>query len=380
VNVHVSATGVGRFGKRSESLLELLAEAGSEALEGIGRKPVDLLVVGHMAGGPLAGVENVAPKLADRLGLDAGAAFRVEAASASGAAAFQAGVALLRSGAYERALVVAGEKMTGIANPEVAQVLAGSLAPSESSHGATMPALAALVAGRYLDRYELEESALDAVSVQARAAAARNPNAQFQTPVSAAEVRASRPVSLPLRLLHCSAVSDGAAAVVLDKGKGEATVLGLGQATEHLELVERAELTSFRATRVAAKRAYEAARLTRKDLDFAELHDAFAPFAILDLEDIGAVGAGEGAAWFANGSTGPDGRFPVNPSGGILGRGHPVGASGLVQLAEVARQLRGEAGAMALPRRPRRGLAQSIGGLGSHNFVTILGTPATGGE
>ncbi|HKV90751.1 MAG TPA: thiolase family protein, partial [Thermoplasmata archaeon] len=163
------------------------------------------------------------------------------------------------------------------------------------------------------------------------------------------------------------------AALVLERGTGPATVLGLGQATDHVELTERAELTSFRATRIAAQRAYEAGRLNRKDVDFAELHDAFAPFAFVDLEDIGVVGPGEGAAWFAQGHTAPEGRFPVNPSGGILGRGHPVGGSGLVQVVEVARQLRGEAGGLALPRRPQRGLAQSVGGLGAHNFVEILG-------
>jgi acetyl-CoA C-acetyltransferase len=373
VTVEVTGTGVGRFGKRTEGLVELLSEAGAEALERIGRKPVDLLVVGHMAGGSLGGVENTVAKVADRLGLDSGAGLRVESASASGAAAFHAAVALVAGGQYDRALVVAGEKMTSLPNPAVAKALSGSLATSEVAHGATMPALAALVAQRYLSRYELGEEILDAVSVQSRAASARNPNAQFSSPVTSAQVRSSRPIALPLRLLHCSAISDGAAAVVVEKGSGPASVLGLGQATDHVELVERAELTSFRATRVAAARAYEAARLTRKEIDFAELHDAFAPFAIIDLEDIGAVGAGEGAAWFQNGATAPDGRFPVNPSGGILGRGHPVGASGLVQVAEVARQLRGEAGAMALPKIPRRGLAQSIGGLGSHNFVEILG-------
>jgi acetyl-CoA C-acetyltransferase len=373
MKVAVTATGVGRFGKRTESLVDLLCEAGREALEGIGRKPVDLLVVAHMAGGSFAGVENTAAKVADQLGLDTGAGFRVEAASASGAAAFHAAVALVAAGGFDRALVVAGEKMTDLPSAEAAKVLARSLAPMEIAHGATMPALAALVASCYLTRYGAAEDAFDAVTVAARAAAVRNPNAQFPTAVTGAQVRDSRPIALPLRLLHCSAVSDGAAALVLERASGPAGVLGLGQATDHVELVERPDLTSFRATRVAAQRAYEAARQTRKEVDFAELHDAFAPFAVIDLEDVGMTGAGEGAVWFQNGSTAPDGRFPVNPSGGILGRGHPVGASGLVQIAEVARQLRGESGAMAIAKRPRRGLAQSIGGLGSHNFVTLLG-------
>ncbi|HKV90803.1 MAG TPA: thiolase domain-containing protein, partial [Thermoplasmata archaeon] len=139
MTVAVTATGVTRFGKRPETLVELLAEAGAEALEGIGRKPVDLLVVGHMAGGTLGASENTAAKVADRLGLDTRAALRVEAASASGAAAFQSGVATVASGQYDRALVIAGEKMTGPANPEVARALALSLAGSEIAHGATMP-------------------------------------------------------------------------------------------------------------------------------------------------------------------------------------------------------------------------------------------------
>ena len=150
-------------------------------------------------------------------------------------------------------------------------------------------------------------------------------------------------------------------------------MLGIGQGLDALMLADRTEWTSFRATRMAAQRAYEMGKLTRKEVDFAELHDAFAPFAVIDLEDIGVCGAGEGLGWFSRGWTRPEGRFPVNPSGGILGRGHPVGASGLVQLAEVARQLRGEAGPLQLGKKPKSGLWQSIGVLGAHNFVTILG-------
>ncbi|MCI4370801.1 MAG: thiolase family protein, partial [Thermoplasmata archaeon] len=201
---------------------------------------------------------------------------------------------------------------------------------------------------------------------------------QFPKPVTAEEVRASRPIAPPLRLLHCSAVSDGAAAVVVEASSGPAGVLGLGQATDHVELVERPELTSFRATRVAAQRAFESAHRTAQDVDVAEVHDAFAPFALIDLEDLGLASPGEAARWFQDGPAASPDRVPLNPSGGILGRGHPVGASGLVQIAEIARQLRGESGPMALAKLPTCGLAQSIGGLGSHNFVTILGRSGAG--
>jgi acetyl-CoA acetyltransferase len=181
---------------------------------------------------------------------------------------------------------------------------------------------------------------------------------------------------MPLRLLHCGAISDGAVAVVIEKGAGPASVLGFGQGLDTMRIIDRVDSTSFAATRIAAKRAYEMACITRKEIEFVELHDAFAPFALIDLEDLGFCGPGEAGSWFTEGWVAPDGRLPVNPSGGILGRGHPVGASGLAEIAEVACQLRGEAGDRALPRLPRVGLAQSIGGLASHNFVTILGREA----
>jgi acetyl-CoA C-acetyltransferase len=373
VKVHIASTGIGRFGKRAEGLVELLAEAGSEALEGVGRKAVDGLIIGNMAAGALGGEENLTARMADRLGLDAAGGYRVEAASASGAAAFHAGVAAIAAGAFDRLLVIAGEKMTALPTDQVAAVLAHSLAPAEMEVGATMPALAAIVAQVYLETHGLGPEAMDGVCVAARAASVHNPNAQFRTTVTAEEVASGRLIAPPLRLLHCSAISDGAAAVVLERGRGPASVLGLGQGRDALQLVDRSDLTSFRATRTAAQRAYEMARLNRKQIDFAELHDAFAPFALIDLEDLGVCGAGQAASWFADGATAPNGRFPVNVSGGLLGRGHPVGASGLVQIAEVARQLRGEAAAMQLPGPVSVGLAQSIGGLAAHNFVTILG-------
>lgn len=373
MNVHVTGVGITPFGRRPEGLVELLAAAGATALETVGRKPIDGLVVGNMAAGSLGSEENLTARIADRLGLDVASGFRAEAASASGAAAFHAAVAAVAAGLAHRVIVLAGEKMTLRPTEDVAAVLARSLAPSESGAGATMPGLAALVAQVYLGRYHLDPEVMNAVTVAAREGSAGNPEAQFRARVDTAEVSASRMIARPLRLLHCSAVSDGAAAVIVEEGRGPATVLGLGQGRDALPIVDRADLTSFRATRVAAQRAYEMARLTRKQIDFAELHDAFAPFALIDLEDIGVCGPGEASRWFADGSVGAAGRFPVNVSGGLVGRGHPVGASGLAQIAWIARELFGEGGACQIPRAVRVGLAQSIGGLAAHNFVSILG-------
>ena len=343
------------------------------ALEGIGRKGIDLLVTGTMlAHGPY-GPEAFLPRLAGRLSLESASGLRVEAASATGAMAFHAAVLALESGRYERALVVAAEKMTDRPTATITKELSASLHTSEVAAGATMPAVAALVVARYLQHYGLPSRVVDLATVHARAMAAANPNAMFQKPVTAEEVAASRPVALPLRLLHCSAIADGAVALVLERGEGPATVLGLGQGFDAFRVVDRPDLTTFTATRLAAKQAYESAHLTRKELDFVEVHDAFSPFGMIHLEDLGICGRGEGPAWFEKGWAARDGRLPVNPSGGVIGRGHPVAASGLAEIGEVALQLREEAGTHAIARRPRIGLAHAIAGFASHIFVSILG-------
>jgi acetyl-CoA C-acetyltransferase len=373
MNVRVASVGLGRFGKRAEGLVDLAAEAAGLALEGIGRKTVDLLVVGTMLGHGPGGPFAVLPRLAGRLGLESAEGLRVEAASATGAMAFHVAVQAIQTGRATRALVVAAEKMTDRPTPELTGELAAALHESEAGHGATMPGLGALVAQRYLRRYAVAESDCALVTVHDREGAAKNPGAHLRTPVSAAEVDASRPVALPLRLLHCAPISDGAAAVVVEKGHGPATVLGMGQAFDSLRLVDRTDLTTFAATRLAARRAYEEGRLTRKNVEVVELHDAFAPFGFVHLEDLGFCGPGEGPGWYRQGWVRSDGRVPVNPGGGLLGRGHPVGASGLAGIAEVALQVRGEAGDRAVARRPKVGLAHSMAGLGVQNFVTILG-------
>ncbi len=374
--VHVASVGMGRFGKRPEGLIALAAEAANLALEGVGRKPIDLLVVGSMfAQGP-HGREALLPRLAGRLGLESASGFRVDSSSGTGAMAFHSAALALETGRFERALVVAAEKMTDRTTAEITKDLSAALHMSEVAAGATMPGLAALVTARYLQHYEVSTDLCDLAAVHARSMAARNPNAHFQKAVTAEEVASSRPVALPLRLLHCSAISDGATAVVLEKGVGPATVLGFGQGFDALRLVDREELTSFTATRVAARIAYEAARLTRKEIDVAEVHDAFSPFTLIHLEDLGFCGPGEAPKWFEKGWVGLDGRLPVNPSGGVVGRGHPVAASGLAAIGEVALQLRGEAGQHAIANRPKVGLAHAVSGIGSHNFVTILGGKA----
>ncbi len=373
---HISAVGMGRYGKRPEGLIDLAAEAANLALEGIGRKPVDLLVVGSMMAYGAHGPEALLPRLASRLGLEAAHGLRVDSASGTGGMALHTAAIALESGRFQRALVIAAEKMTDRTTAVITKALAASLHSSEVAAGATMPALAGLVTQRYLDRFGYTPSICDRASIHARSMAVDNPTAHFQKPVTASEVQASRPVALPLRLLHCSAISDGATALVLERGKGPATVLGLGQAFDALRIVDRDDLTTFAATRLAAQRAYEDAHLTPKQVGVVEVHDAFSPFVYQHIEDVGLCARGEGPRYFESGAARRDGKVPVNPSGGVIGRGHPVAASGLAEVAEVALQLRGEAGRHAIAKKPKVGLAQAMSGIAAHNFVTILGAAA----
>ncbi|MDE1880773.1 MAG: thiolase family protein [Euryarchaeota archaeon] len=377
MSVAIASTGLTKFGRRNEGLIELLVEAGREALEGApasARRP-DCVVVGSMAAGALAGLESLVPRVANGLGLAGLPGWRVESASATGAGAFQLGAHLVASSAFERVLVLAGEKMTAQATGPTTTALARSLSANEVRHGATMPSIASLLSQLYLARYHLSIEDVAEVTVRNRACAQGNPKAQFPSAVTAAQVNESRMVSSPLRLLHVSAISDGAGAVLLTRPSSRESVVvrGMGQATDVLEVASRPmEPLGFRATRQAARAAYDQAGVGRKEVQTSEVHDAFAPFQLIDLEDLGFCGPGEGLAWTRAGRGDPNGVLPVNPSGGLLGRGHPVGVSGLAQIIEVDRQLRGEAGRMQAGS-PRVGLAQSVGGLGSHNFVTILG-------
>ncbi len=370
---YLTSWGLTPFGRRPEGLVELLRHAAAEAVERAPRSSrPEAVVVGTMTGGSLGRTEGIVPRLLNALGSTQLPGWRCEAASATGAAAFQMGRELVDGGRYRNVLVVAGEKMTDRPIGEVTTDLARSLSEHEFRQGATMPSMAALVSQEYCRHFGLPWERIGTVTVRNRARAALNPLAHLRSPVTLEEVNASRPVSSPLRLLHVSPVSDGAAAVLLTREPAPVRVVGVGQASDVVEVLARTPGPGFQATREAARRAYAEARITPEQVGVAEVHDAFAPFQLMDVEDLGFCPPGQGLAWTEAGQGDVDGRCPVNPSGGLLGRGHPVGASGLAQIVEIARQIVDAAGPYQIPGRPRIGLAQSVGGLGSQNFVTVL--------
>jgi acetyl-CoA acetyltransferase len=236
-----------------------------------------------------------------------------------------------------------------------------------------MPALAGLITRALVARQGVTLREMAQVAVKNHANAVRNPYAHFREAVTLDAVLRSRMVADPLRLLHCCPISDGAAAVVLTADRTAVRVAGVGQGTDTLAVRHRRELVSFRATQVAARDAFAMAGFGPERVDFAELHDAFAPFELIALEDIGLVPPGKAGHITLDGETAIDGRLPINPSGGLKARGHPLAATGLAQIVECVWQLTGQAEGRQLDGRVA--LAHSIGGLATNNWVTLLERP-----
>ena len=370
LDVWVAGAGMTRIGRRSESLPDLMAEAAHAALRGAGLERPDAIVVAAMNPEEFVGDGNFASYVATHMGFAETPAIRIETATSSGAAAFYAGFAQIAAGLRRAVLVVGGEKMTHLDTPRVSELIGRSIDPYERSYGATMPALAGLVTRALMARSAVSTRELAHVAVKNHANALRNPDAHFRRAITIDEVLDSRMVADPLRLLHCCPISDGAAAVVLTADRTTVRVSGIGQGSDTLAIRHRDTLTSFRASRAAARAAFAMAGFGPERVDVAELHDAFAPFELISLEDLGLVPPGKAGRATLDGETGLDGRLPVNPSGGLKARGHPLAATGLAQIVECVRQLTGRAEGRQTSARVA--LAHSIGGLATNNWVTLL--------
>lgn len=378
MGIYIGGVGMTPFGKTSRSLINLTTDAGRAALADAGVDQVDAVYVGVMNPEEFTGEGNLAVVVTDALRLTGASAIRIETASSTGATAFHQACMAVGSGHVRRVLVVAAEKMTHLPTARTTAILAEVIDHDERAAGASMPALAALCARCYMARHGLSEEemsrVLAAVAIKNHANGVKNPYAQFRKALTEAAYRAARPIATPLGLYDCAPITDGAVAVVVtaDPGKGGVRVAGLGHATDTLALRYRATLTAFRSTRLAAAQAYAMAGIRPSEVSFAEVHDAFTPFEVIGTEDLGFFADGQGGRAVLEGATALDGRLPINPSGGLKARGHPVGASGLAQIVEAVWQLRGDAGADRQLPSPAVGLVQSIGGLANNNLVAIL--------
>jgi len=369
-DVYIGGAAMTRIGRREESLPDLMAEAARAALRDAELDRPDALIVSAMNPEEFVGEGNFASHVGTHVGLARVPSLRAETATSSGAAALFAAFAAVAAGLHRTVLVVGGEKMTHLDTPRVSELIGRSIDAYERSYGATMPALAALVTRAWMARTGATLRDISLVAVKNHENGARNPLAHFQMRVPLETVLDSRLVADPLRLFHCCPISDGAAAVVVQAAPGPVRIAGIGQGSDYLPLRYRDDFTGFRATRDAAQAAYRMAGFGPERVEVAELHDAFTPFELISMEDTGLAPAGKAARLVAQGETALDGRLPVNPSGGLKARGHPLGGTGVAQVVELYWQLTGQATGRQVTARV--GLAQSIGGLATSNWVTLL--------
>ena len=380
--VAIIGAGMTEFGEHWEKgFRDLTAEAGVRAIEDAhleGTK-IDALYGGTMAAGRLIGQEHITALIADYMGLNPIPATRVEAACASGGVALRQGYISVASGVHDIVVVGGAEKMTDVPVNDAATALGGAGDQEwELFNGATFPALYALMARRHMFEYGTKEEEFAQVAVKNHLNASKNKYAHFQTPVSLETVMNSKVIADPLKLFDCSPISDGAAAIVLaplEMAKQftemPVEILASTQASDTLALSSRKSLTELRATKVAAKKAFETARLTPKDIDLCEVHDCFTIAEIMAIEDIGFFPKGKGGKATADGETALNATVSINTSGGLKGCGHPVGATGVKQAVEVTWQLRGEAGERQV-KDAEIGMTHNVGGSGATCVTHIM--------
>jgi len=378
----IVSAGVSKFGAR-EGLYarELFAEAASEAFRKCPnlspKKDIDGLFVGQMSE-CYEHQAHTAPMVADWAGLLPTPAYRTEAACASSGVAMRCAIFGIQSGMHDIVLVGGVEKMTNRPTATVTEYLGmASDYPFEQWHGITFPGIFAMMATAHMAKYGTTEEQLAKVAVKNHENGMLNPKAHLQKRITVSDVLSSRPVASPLKLYDCSLISDGASCIVLTNPKlakkftdTPVHIVGSGQAQDTLGLFERDDITAMNATKLAAKQAYEMAKVDAKHIDMAEAHDCFTIAEIMAYEALGFCREGAGGKLIDDDVTRIGGRIPVNTSGGLKAKGHPVGATGTAQACEVYLQLTGQAGERQV-KGAEIGLTQNIGGSASTAVVQI---------
>jgi acetyl-CoA C-acetyltransferase len=389
----VGIVGVGhtKFGKAGVPLVDMLAQAALEALDDAGIKTVaghgvDQVFVSSMGAGFLNHQHGVASALVDTLNLRPAMAETIENGPASGASAVKLGYMAIASGMCDVVLVVGGELMRLISGWEATDFVATMLHPeAEYNYGLTLPSLAGMFTRLCMEKYGIEEKDLALVSVKNHQNAMHNPGAHIQLVPDLYAITEDEDaiiinphVAEPLHVYDVCPVSDGAAALVLCSMevaerfvKRPVKISGIGQATDTHAVAEREVPSDLMAVRLAAQQAYKMAGLTPQDIDVAELHDAFVILEIVESEEVGFFPRGEGHLAVRRGDTKIGGKIPINTSGGLKAKGHPLGATGVSQIVELTRQLRGEADGRQV-QGAKNALAINFGGFGNNVVATIL--------
>ncbi|MFW9938682.1 MAG: acetyl-CoA acetyltransferase [Candidatus Thorarchaeota archaeon] len=400
----VAIIGVGhtKFGKiPDKGLMDLLCEASLNAMEDshTESEKFDGVYVGAMSPGPFNNQSGIASALVDRLSLLPAAADHIKNGPASGGSAVKAGFQAIASGMNDIVLVVGGEKMTHITTPGYITSNVATLTHPEAEriHGVSLPSFAGLLTRAYLEKYNAKLDWISEIAIKNHNNGALNPNAHFQRTIESFMESAIKKgkgnwnsiyefleddktnpiVAAPLRRFHICPISDGAAALVLCNAEitrkfTDIPILisGVGQATDTHIIFEREDITTLKALKICSDQAYKMAKKEPKDIDVAELHDAFEILEAVQSEDIGFFKKGEGAKAAHEGLTQIGGKIPINPSGGLKARGHPLGATGVAQAVELTWQLRGEAGKRQV-EDAKVGITCNFGGFGN-NILSII--------
>ncbi|MGQ9530118.1 MAG: thiolase domain-containing protein [Candidatus Bathycorpusculaceae bacterium] len=380
--VSIVSAGLSKFGKRDGLYArELFAEAAKEAYERCPKlnpkKDIAALFVGHM-GESYEHQGHMGATVADWAGLLHIPATRVEAACSSSGAALRAGVYAVLSGLCDVVMVGGVEKMTHRSTLEVTEYLAmASDYPFEQWHGITFPGLFALMATAHMHKYGTTEKHMAMVAVKNHYHGSLNPKAHMQKEITLETALSSRVIAWPLKLYDCSLITDGASCLILTKPElakkytdMPVHIIGSGQASDTIGMYEREEFTSLTAAKLAAKKAYEMAKVKPEEISVAEVHDCFTIAEIIAYEDLGFCKPGEGGSLAESGETKIGGRIPVNTSGGLKAKGHPVGATGTAQAYEIYLQLTGQAEKRQV-EDAEVGLTHNVGGSGATATVHI---------
>jgi len=400
----VAIIGVGhtKFGRLADKgLMDLLCDASLEAIEdsNTSDKNFDSVYVGAMSPGKFNQLTGIASALVDRINLLPAAADHIKNGPASGGSAVKAGFQAIASGMSDLVLVVGGEKMTHITIPGyiTSNVATITHHQAERRHGVSLPSFAGLLTRAYLEKYNAKLEWISDIAIKNHKNGVLNPIAHFQKSIEdfmksaiqkgkgqwnnvdeyLKDDKGNPIIADPLRLFHICPISDGAAAIVLCNAEiakkfcdSPVLISGIGQATDTHIVYEREEITILKALRICSKQAYKMAKKTPEDIDVAELHDAFEILEVVESEDIGFFKKGEGAKAAHEGLTEIGGQIPINTSGGLKARGHPLGATGVAQVVELVWQIRGEAGKRQVAGA-NTGITCNFGGFGN-NIVSIL--------
>ncbi|MFC1642643.1 thiolase domain-containing protein [Myxococcota bacterium] len=378
----VSIVGIGQTDVAEhweQSLRQLATEAIWAALQDAHLEKVDALYVGNMLSGELTGQQHLGALVADHAGLQGVEAVRVEAACASGASALRSGYAAVAGGLADVVVVVGVEKMSDQPGTVVTKGLVSAAdADFEAEMGLSFVAINALLMRRYMHEYGIRHDEFAPFVVSAHANAQGNPHAMLRFPVTMEDFARAKMIADPVNLLDSSPICDGAAALVLcsteharSLRRPSTRIRACSVGTDRLALHDRRNPLAFGAVELSARRAFAQAGLQPVDIDLFEAHDAFSIVTVLSLEACGFAAVGRGVDLGANGDIALDGRLPLSTLGGLKARGHPVGATGTYQVAELVLQLRGEAGKNQV-KKANLGMAQNIGGSGATVVTTIL--------